>query len=127
MMKKIVGVTVGTPLNPDKFVSKEDGKSAYEIAVENGFKGTITEWLESLNGKDGDKGDPFTYEDFTPEQLAALKGKDGVDGQDGKNGEDGQDGKDYVLTEADKTEIAQEAAALIDTSLAAAIGSGVLV
>ena len=24
------------------------------------------------------KGDPFTYEDFTPEQLAALKGADGV-------------------------------------------------
>ena len=25
------------------------GKSAYEIAVENGFTGTETEWLESLN------------------------------------------------------------------------------
>lgn len=29
-------------------------------------------------GPKGDKGDPFTYEDFTPEQLAALKGEDGV-------------------------------------------------
>ena len=26
----------------------QDGKSAYEIAVENGFKGTEQEWLESL-------------------------------------------------------------------------------
>lgn len=26
---------------------------------------------------DGDKGDPFTYEDFTPEQLASLKGDPG--------------------------------------------------
>jgi hypothetical protein len=26
------------------------GKSAYEIAVENGFKGSETEWLESLKG-----------------------------------------------------------------------------
>ena len=35
------------------------GKSAYEIAVENGYSGTVTEWLESLkgeNGKDGKDG-----------------------------------------------------------------------
>ncbi len=28
------------------------GKSAYEIAVENGFRGTEVEWLDSLNGAD---------------------------------------------------------------------------
>jgi hypothetical protein len=33
--------------------------------------------------KNGNKGDPFTYEDFTAEQLAALKGKDGDDGASG--------------------------------------------
>lgn len=26
---------------------------AYEIAVANGFEGTVEEWLESLHGKDG--------------------------------------------------------------------------
>lgn len=31
----------------------EDGKSAYEIAQENGFEGTESEWLESLKGKSG--------------------------------------------------------------------------
>lgn len=31
-----------------------DGKSAYEIAVENGYTGTKAEWLESLKGKQGD-------------------------------------------------------------------------
>lgn len=36
------------------------GKSAYEIAVDNGFVGTETEWLESLKGKQGDKGDNGT-------------------------------------------------------------------
>ena len=36
------------------------GKSAYEIAVDNGFVGTETEWLESLKGSDGDKGDNGT-------------------------------------------------------------------
>ena len=29
-----------------------DGKSAYELAVEKGFEGTLEEWLESLHGKD---------------------------------------------------------------------------
>ena len=33
------------------------GKSAYEIAVINGFSGTEAEWLESLKGEKGDKGD----------------------------------------------------------------------
>ena len=30
----------------------------------------------------GDKGDPFTFEDFTPEQLATLKGEKGDRGED---------------------------------------------
>ena len=34
-------------------------------------------------GAKGDKGDAFTYDDFTPEQLAALKGADGADGAKG--------------------------------------------
>lgn len=33
------------------------GKSAYQIAIDNGFEGTETEWLESLKGEKGDKGD----------------------------------------------------------------------
>ena len=31
-----------------------NGKSAYEIALKNGFSGSEEEWLMSLNGKDGD-------------------------------------------------------------------------
>ena len=34
-----------------------DGKSAYEIARENGFTGTKEEWLLSLKGAKGDKGE----------------------------------------------------------------------
>lgn len=49
------------------------GRSAYEIAVANGFQGTEEEWLESLKGEPGDKGDPFTFEDFTPEQIKELQ------------------------------------------------------
>ena len=30
-----------------------NGKSAYELACDNGFEGTVQEWLESLRGADG--------------------------------------------------------------------------
>ena len=62
------------------------GKSAYAIAVAHGFRGTEQEWLNSLQGvqgpqgEPGPKGDPFRYEDFTAEQLEALKGPKGEDG-----------------------------------------------
>jgi hypothetical protein len=36
----------------------QPGKSAYEIAVEEGFTGTVTEWLASLVGPEGPQGDP---------------------------------------------------------------------
>ena len=52
-----------------------DGKSAFEIAVEHGFVGTETEWLESLRGADG------------------LPGRDGTDGKNGVDGTSGSDGK----------------------------------
>ena len=59
----------------------QDGKSAYQIAVDNGFIGTEAEWLASLQGADGKDG---------------ANGQDGKDGQDGVNGQDGKDGKDGV-------------------------------
>ena len=62
----------------------KDGCSAYEIAIENGFLGTVAEWLESLKGRDGIDG------------KDGLPGKDGKDGLPGKDGKDGRDGKDGV-------------------------------
>lgn len=37
----------------EKGLQGADGKSAYEIALENGFVGSETEWLESLRGETG--------------------------------------------------------------------------
>lgn len=34
----------------------EDGKSAYEIAVDNGYSGTESEWLQSFKGEEGEPG-----------------------------------------------------------------------
>lgn len=45
----------------------------------------------------GDKGDAFTYEDFTPEQLAALKG------DKGDKGEKGNAGTNATITDATAT------------------------
>lgn len=39
--------------------------------------------VPGTQGIKGDKGDPFRYEDFTPEQLQALKGPKGDKGEDG--------------------------------------------
>ena len=38
-----------------------NGKSAYEIALDNGFNGTESEWLDSLKGKDGKDGKSGVY------------------------------------------------------------------
>lgn len=109
--------------------------SAYAIAQKHGYTGTESDWLASLKGDKGDTGAAFTYDMFTTEQLEALKvkgdtgakgdpgadgapGKDGKDGAPGKDGADGKPGEkgdkgdtgdpgsDYVLTDADKSEIA---------------------
>lgn len=66
----------------------KDGKSAYEIAVENGFVGTEIEWLESLKGADGKDG--INGKDGAD----GLPGKDGIDGKNGADGQDGVNGSD---------------------------------
>ena len=67
-----------------------DGKSAFEIAVEHGFVGTETEWLESLKGVDGKDGCDGRN------GVDGLPGKDGKDGADGVPGHNGADGKNGV-------------------------------
>lgn len=65
----------------DIISSGVDGKSAYELAVENGYSGNVTGWLASLVGATGQRG---------PEGVRGPKGdrgNDGVNGQDGTDGE----------------------------------------
>lgn len=77
-----------------------DGTESFDVL--NGVDGYTpiknVDYFDGEKGDKGDKGDPFTYEDFTPEQLEALKG---------------EDGNDYILTDADKTEIAEIVVALL--------------
>ncbi len=70
----------------------KDGRSAYEIAIENGFVGTVAEWLESLKGRDGIDGKDGK------DGADGLPGKDGTNGKDGRDGIDGKDGVSPDLT-----------------------------
>jgi len=56
----------------DKGDAGTDGKSAYEVALANGYTGTQAQW------------------------LASLKGADGAPGKDGSNGKDGQTWQPYI-------------------------------
>lgn len=65
------------------FPKPRDGVSVTDIDVNanNQIVFTMSDGSEIISGKiptvKGDKGDPFKYSDFTPEQLDALKGQDG--------------------------------------------------
>ena len=48
--------------------------------------------VQGIQGEQGPKGDPFTYSDFTSDQLASLKGPKGDKGEKGEKGDQGEPG-----------------------------------
>lgn len=97
------------------------GKSAYQIAVEDGFVGSEEEWLESLKGQDGENGldgvdakisNVNATVDNTSENPQVnvelggtlsnriitfnFTGINGRNGQNGENGKDGNPGRDGI-------------------------------
>lgn len=60
--------------------------SAYATKAEVDAKVSTVTGQKGDPGPKGDKGDPFTYNDFTAEQLAALKGPKGDQGPKGDTG-----------------------------------------
>lgn len=85
-----------------------DGKSAYEIAVANGYVGSEEAWLYSLKGRDGSPGRDgrnglSAYELADGELLFGTVGKwleslKGATGAKGDNGDTGADGKSATVT-----------------------------
>ena len=81
-----------------------DGKSAYELAVENGYTGTLEEWLAALVGEAGSPGQNGAdgksayelavekgYTGTLDQWLASLIGQTGETGASGTNGTDGKE------------------------------------
>lgn len=122
-----LGSTEGAVISADEVSVSEDGsaaasvgedlprgKSAYEIAKENGFNGTETEWLASLkgatgapgaDGKDGengktpyvgDNGNWFVGSDDTGKPSRGAKGDKGEKGEKGDTGAQGIQGKQGI-------------------------------
>ena len=94
----------------------EKGSSAYQIAVEQGYQGSESDWLSSLKGDKGEKGNTGAkgnpgqdgaegksayaiavehgYENSEDEWLLSLKGEKGDTGERGEKGDAGVAGKD---------------------------------
>ena len=89
-----------------------DSKSAYQIAVEQGYQGSESDWLSSLKGDKGNtgaKGNPgqdgadgksayaiaveHGYEDSEEKWLLSLKGEKGDTGERGEKGDTGLQGE----------------------------------
>ena len=68
-------------------------KESSATADWDGERGVLVLGIPSGVGPKGEKGDPFTYEDFTPEQLAALRGPQGPAGETGPAGPQGPAGE----------------------------------
>lgn len=72
-------LSLGTIIKGDK---GDDGDSAYQVAVNNGFVGTEAEWLESLKGEDGKDGKDGTDAEVTAENITTALGYTPADDAD---------------------------------------------
>ncbi len=88
------------------------GKSAYEIAVENGFIGSESEWLDSLRGETGAAGEQGEQGDkgLSAYEVAVANGFSGsytdwilsLRGDAGKDGENGEPAPSIVKSYIDE-------------------------
>ena len=90
-------------LTPQEGSQGLDGKSAYELAVEQGFEGTVVEYLESLKGDKGDTGAKGAKGDKGDQGVAGADGKDGIDATNEtiKNQNTGLDTKIWIGTQSE--------------------------
>ena len=71
----------------NEYIGGKDGKSAYEVAVNEGFVGSERRWLESLRGEQGPIGPTG------PQGIQGPQGEQGPLGPQGIQGEQGPQGK----------------------------------
>ncbi|MBO5204074.1 MAG: collagen-like protein [Clostridia bacterium] len=78
-------------------VDGKNGKSAYDLAVENGYVGTVEQWLASLVGAQGEKGDKGDTGAAGAQGDKGDKGDTGAAGVNGFNGKDGKSAYEVAL------------------------------
>ena len=76
----------GTVIQGPKGDKGADGKSAYQIAVDNGYVGTESDWLVTLKGDKGDTGEQG------PQGIQGVQGPKGDKGDTGAQGPKGDKG-----------------------------------
>ncbi|MBO5736950.1 MAG: trypsin-like peptidase domain-containing protein, partial [Clostridia bacterium] len=76
MRKMMKGVIAGLCAVTALFGATGCGKSAYDLAVKNGFTGTEKEWLATLQGVDGKDGEDLTAKDIY--ETAVAEGYEGT-------------------------------------------------
>lgn len=138
MAQFFIGNVKGKPFTFDDFTPEQleqlkggDGKSAYEVAQDNGFTGSQEEWLASLKGEKGDPGSGggesglfSMYVDEEGNLYSRCTTEEGLSfDYNEETGElyylatddtpifignvKGKDGDDYILTEDDLAEIVE--------------------
>ena len=125
IIKKIVAICLA--LMTTFSLASCGGKSAYEIAVQNGFKGSETDWLEYLQGTPGEDGKDLDIREIYEE---ACKGEDGFKGTFLEFLKEYFAGTSFDITEDnDTTQIAKNMLSVVCVQAfqAGSTGSGVII
>lgn len=94
---KTHGGSGGTGAKGDKGDKGDAGLSAYQVAVQGGYKGTEAQWITSLKGATGPAGGVGPKGDIGP---TGLQGPAGAKGDKGDKGETGAAGTNATTTAA---------------------------
>lgn len=106
----------------------QNGKSAYDVAVDNGWDDTLGEaaWLLSLKGSKGDAGEQGIQGEQGIKGDTGAKGDKGDKGDTGEKGEKGERGEGFAIVKIyDSTaEMIADATAIDEGKMVAVVSSG---
>ena len=113
-------ITIGTVVSGDEASVTNTGTAESAILnfiIPKGEKGDTGETgAQGPQGEKGDKGDTGEQGPQGEQGIQGIQGEQGIQGIQGEQGPQGEPGQDYVLTEDDKTEIANIVLAAIPST-----------
>jgi hypothetical protein len=102
--QNVFNVTVAQGGSGSQGPKGDPGKSAYQVAVDNGFVGTESGWLASLKGEQGPAGQDGADGQQGPKGDTGEqgeRGEQGIQGEPGPAGANGQDVQKFYGSQAD--------------------------